>query len=541
MFRGVILAHGSSNAGPCSRRIRVLYSRHSHEEITMPLPPKRRAVNGRRRRKPVRQVSPNERWLHLTAGAVSNQQTLQTCTVWAMAASTYCTLLTALGLCVQGTGLDSDAVKALVANAAITAASYCSVLHLFTDWDHLLHDIPPEHDRVPAMFKPLQHPTIDGLSDPKAIAMTGFTHGQLRRLYRCFNLEGYLAARDEVAIPLPTGHVNQRGVACRRLVPPEEAFLFLLAKVKTGRSDCSIVNEWFGGHYQQWSLVYHWLLLYVDRRYERIIGHQGLSRFVRQFPAFNEAIEAYLARDFNRQNLDSSWLTFDGLSFLPMDVFGFLDCTIDPVCQPFSGPRGDYDGAARKREWPEAQRALYTGYKKHHGIKMETLLLPNGLCTLFGPLSARRGDVGPNGLLGLGGVNDFLEAIQHGKFAANGRPVYYCALGDGAVNLGLKCIVSYYRRLNPAVPLTQHQELVNYYLKRARITIEKNYGAIGNEFLVCDTKRGKKLAKHAPHTCEQLRVCHLLLNCKICFNGDTVGSSNTFGAAPPSVEQYLAL
>ena len=186
----------------------------------MPRPPKRRAVNGRRRRKPVRQVSPNERWLHLKAGAVSNQQTLQTCTVWAMAASTYCTLLTALGLCVQGTGLDSDAVKALVANAAITAASYCSVLHLFTDWDHLLHDIPPEHDRVPAMFKPLQHPTIDGLSDPKAIAMTGFTHGQLRRLYRCFNLEGYLAARDEVAIPLPTGHVNQRGVACRRLPTP---------------------------------------------------------------------------------------------------------------------------------------------------------------------------------------------------------------------------------------------------------------------------------------------------------------------------------
>ena len=263
-------------------------------------PAKRRTINGRRCRKPGRQASPNQRWLHLNSGGVSNQQTLQTCTVWAMAASTYCTLLTALGLCAQGTGLDSDAVNALVATAAITAASYCSVLHLFNDWDHLLHDIPPQHDRVPSIFKPLMHPTIDGLSDPKAKAMTGFTHGQLHWLYTCFDLEGFLTARDEVAIPLPTGHVNQRGVAYRRLVPPEEAFLFVLAKVRTGRSNHSVVDEWFGGHCKKWHLVYHWMLLYLDRRYERIIGHQGLSRFVDTFLAFNEAIETYVAKDFNK-------------------------------------------------------------------------------------------------------------------------------------------------------------------------------------------------------------------------------------------------
>lgn len=289
----------------------------------MPRPPKRRAINGRRRRKPVRQASPNQRWLHLSAGHVSNQQTLQTCTVWAMATSAYCTLLTALGLVVAGTGLDSAAVNGLAASAAISAASYCSVVHLLTDWDHLLHDIPPEHDRVPAIFKPLQHPTIDALSDPKAKAMTGFTHGQLRRLYECFDLDGYLAARGEVAIPLPTGNVNQRGVACRRLVPPEEGFLFLLAKVKTGRSDHSIVDEWFGGHYQKWHLVYRWMLFYLDRRYECTIGHQGLSRFVDHFPAFNEAIETHVAKDFNQQQIDSRWETFEGLRFLLLDVFGF--------------------------------------------------------------------------------------------------------------------------------------------------------------------------------------------------------------------------
>ena len=109
----------------------------------MPRPPKRRAVNGRRRRKPVRQAPHNQRWLHLKAGAVSNQQTLQTCTMWAMAASSYSTLLTVLGLCVQGTGLDSDAVNALVANAAITAASYCSVLRQMAGKDGASYVVPP--------------------------------------------------------------------------------------------------------------------------------------------------------------------------------------------------------------------------------------------------------------------------------------------------------------------------------------------------------------------------------------------------------------
>jgi hypothetical protein len=31
-----------------------------------------------------------------------------------------------------------------------------------------------------------------------------------------------------------------------------------------------------------------------------------------------------------------------------------------------------------------AQRAVYTGYKKLHGIKMETVFLPNGISTIFG-------------------------------------------------------------------------------------------------------------------------------------------------------------
>ena len=48
---------------------------------------------------------------------------------------------------------------------------------------------------------------------------------------------------------------------------------------------------------------------------------------------------------------------------------------------------------------------------------------------------------------------------------ANEQPVYHCALGDSALTLGVECIISYYRRLNPVLPLAQHQENANYYFK----------------------------------------------------------------------------
>ena len=43
-----------------------------------------------------------------------------------------------------------------------------------------------------------------------------------------------------------------------------------------------------------------------------------------------------------------------GINFMPWDVFGFIDDSIDCISTPFSGPRGDYSGAARKAEYADA-------------------------------------------------------------------------------------------------------------------------------------------------------------------------------------------
>ena len=84
----------------------------------------------------------------------------------------------------------------------------------------------------------------------------------------------------------------------------------------------------------------------------------------------------------------------------------FIDDTIDRVSTPFSGPRGDYAGAGRKEEYAETHRTLYIGYKKVHGIKMETILLLNGISTVFGGVSCRQSDTGVENM---SGINSFLE------------------------------------------------------------------------------------------------------------------------------------
>jgi hypothetical protein len=64
----------------------------------------------------------------------------------------------------------------------------------------------------------------------------------------------------------------------------------------------------------------------------------------------------------------------EGLNFLPLDIFGLIDCLIDRICWSFSGPDGDYVGAPRKEQYACTQWEFYTSYKTCHGIKVETVL-----------------------------------------------------------------------------------------------------------------------------------------------------------------------
>ena len=66
--------------------------------------------------------------------------------------------------------------------------------------------------------------------------------------------------------------------------------------------------------------------------------------------------------------------------------------------------------------------AFYSGYKKHHGIKFQSVELPNGMCAdLFGPKSYRESDV--DLLTASGLVPALFEVTRGGK--------QYAIYGDG--------------------------------------------------------------------------------------------------------------
>ena len=146
--------------------------------------------------------------------------------------------------------------------------------------------------------------------------------------------------------------------------------------------------------------------------------------FLPQFELFYDAIEAYMQEDFIWHNHDRTSAMHKGLRHCPFKIFAFIDCSIDKVCQPRSGPDGDYIGAPRREHEQEAQESVYTGFKKFHGIKNEVLELPNGICMVHGPTSARIHDVG--GVLQMSNLDNFLTAIQAHQ------PQKYMAFGDSA-------------------------------------------------------------------------------------------------------------
>ena len=412
---------------------------------------------------------------------------------------------------------------------------YAQVVTRLNLMDEYLFDIPLTEYLYHREYRPRLHLRLGDLPDDRmAIKMTGFNISQLSKLFQLFGLRDFVHAHHETELLIGTGHfdVDTGAEKCYR-IDPEELLLYSLTRIKTGMTQEAIIDHYFGGDYALWTHGHRWLMLYLDMRYASIIGHEGILRFLPLFGEFRDAIEAYCQKDWLYIDFQGNATLVPGLTELPFNICGFIDDTIDPILVPFSGPDGDYEGAPRRPQYILAQESVYTGYKKMHGHKMETVFFPNGMSTCFGPVSARQND---RGTLTMSGLDRFLVLIQ-----AHLPPHLQCMLfGDSIFRGNLQMITSYYRALPPDV-LTPSKLKCNAALRAARMPIEKNYGLQSCVQRLCDTRRGSSYGSVRPYAIEQLRVCHLLINCYICFNGDQASGANTFAYPPPSIDQYLHL
>ena len=100
------------------------------------------------------------------------------------------------------------------------------------------------------------------------------------------------------------------------------------------------------------------------------------------------------------------------------------------MCRPGGGPITC--GVQAERVPKLVQQAWWTGWKKLHGLKMQTVFLPNGMdFEVWGPVSCQHND---NYTLAMSNILDELANCQEGN------TLKYAIFGDSAymVNLNLK-------------------------------------------------------------------------------------------------------
>ena len=211
------------------------------------------------------------------------------------------------------------------------------------------------------------------------------------------------------------------------------------------------------------------------------------------------------------------------IPFESFHIFGFLDDT---------GFRTTAPGIATRQTngfFDNSQRAFYSAYFSGHGLKVQTLSLPNGM---VGSVYLGAWRVSDSGLLNMSGLDRYLTSLFN-EFnmrligAFNQYPAVY---GDG-IFPQLATIVARYRLPN------ENESRVVRRLASARESIEHLFGLHTNLFGLFTIPHRFKLLVYGVDFRMMVINSFLLLNCFTCFNE----SMNNFIMRPPTIKEYLPL
>jgi hypothetical protein len=169
------------------------------------------------------------------------------------------------------------------------------------------------------------------------------------------------------------------------------------------------------------------------------------------------------------------------------------------------------------------QRAQYSGHKRHHGLKFQNIVAPNGIIiACYGPCDGRRAD--PFILAESGVVAQLPQMVDN-----TGR--VYRLFGD-AIYPFLPQL--WHMHSNP-VP-GSHQAWFNSALTVCRVSVEWSFNLVTNSFQAVDFIRWQRFFLTKP--ARQYRIATLLTNCLTCIR-ETNQVSQYFNCHPPSLWDYL--
>ena len=339
--------------------------------------------------------------------------------------------------------------------------------------------------------------TIDTIQESMAHSMFRFrTKEHLRRVYT--------ALKIPAVVKLDNGG----------LIHGEKYFLISLYRMAFPHRwpDVALV---FGIHWTVCSRCSTHFFKFMNVRWSYLITN-NLNYWKSSLPEFANCIRQKITDKYAINYIDAN----EPGGFV---VFGFIDDTLNPMCRPFGGPQTD--GVDAERYAKEIQQAFYTGWKKLHGMKYQTINLPNGMIMdAFGG-SMRRND---NQYLNASHILDRLATLQLNDLQQ------YVIYGDSAFGWDTHLRSRYAD--GAADPLTAAEINENVAMSAMRQSIEWDYKDVKTRWALIDYKKMLKLG--------QAKVVDIFMTAMLLSNilSTLIGnqSSQYFSCMPPTLEDYLS-
>lgn len=292
----------------------------------------------------------------------------------------------------------------------------------------------------------------------------------------------------------------------------EEVFLIGLYRLHFPNTTGDVMYlEMFGMYHQRVSECFGIFLRHMMLNWSYLLL-DNMNYWRESIPAFSEVIRKTIFRTHNCE--------FEPNNFC---IFGFIDNTMNAMCRPGGGPVND--GVNAPRNDPDLQRAWYNGWKKVHGMKYQTIDLPNGMnFHVYGPVSVRHNDLYT---LHNSGIDDLLTVFQQGYINQ------YCVYGDSAYTIFNLANVR--ARHNNEVN-TLREILENKAMSSARQTIEWDYGDVSKMWATLSFSKVLKMRR--------MPVSSMYITAMILRNAhNTMYGGNTavyFNCTPPPFEHWIS-
>ncbi len=309
--------------------------------------------------------------------------------------------------------------------------------------------------------------SLDDYSDEECKNLFRFFKADIHRLYQLFHIpEKVICANGSC-----TSGVTALVMFLRRLAYPNR--LSDLQRV-FGRSECEL------------SLFISFVLDHIYDQFGHLVQDMGVPLLQEPYlQLYSDAI---------------------GKICPLQNVIGFIDGTVMPICRP-----------------TENQREYFSGHKRVHGLKFQSLMLPTGLIgNIFGPVEGRRHDAF---MLRQSGLLAQLETLP---LAATG--IRYALYGDAAYPFRAQLLCPF-----RGARLTDEQKEFNRRMSSVRECVEWGFGKIVVQWAFLDFKKNQKILLQP--VAKYYIVATLLTNCHTCIYGSQTGTY--FGLCPPALETYL--